>query len=129
MAVTRQVGSQTDAKPSNADLRGKEFLFAKRVNVGGESRFDVAGAGEQVAGVISEGRNVGRSTSVDTGNQLKVAAGAAVNPGDYVASDAAGKAIVAAGAGTKIAGQAISKVTAANQLLEIDLTKVGAGAL
>ena len=126
MAVTRQVGSQTDANPSNSNLTGKEFFFAKRVNASGESRFDLAGNGEQVAGVISEGKPVGQSTSVDTGNQLKVVASGVINPGQYVASDANGKAKVAA-TGNVIAGQAINRTAADGELLEIDMTKVGAG--
>jgi hypothetical protein len=125
MAVTRQVGSQTDAKPSAVDLTGKEFRFAKRVNDGGESKFSLAAAGEQVAGVISEGKAVGLHTSVDTGNQLKVVAGAAVNPGQFVASDADGAARVAT-SGQVIAGQAINRA-ARDELLELDMTKVGAG--
>jgi hypothetical protein len=123
MAVTRQVGSQTDAKPSNADLTGKEYRFAKRVNAGGESRFDVCGAGQQMAGVISEGKAVGLHTSVDTGNQLKVVASAAINPGQKVSSDANGAAKVAA-PGEVIAGEAISQA-AANELVEVDFTKTG----
>lgn len=125
MAVTRQVGSQTDAKPSNSDLSGKEYRFAKRVNAGGESRFDLAGLGQQVAGVISEGKPVGQHTSVDTGNQLKVVAAANIAPGDYVSSDANGAARVAA-ATHVIAAQAIS-AAANGELVEIDMTKVGAG--
>ena len=125
MAVTRQVGSQTDAKASAVDLTGKEYRFAKRVNDGGESKFALAGLGEQVAGVISEGKPVGQHTSVDTGNQLKVVASAQINPGQFVSSDANGAARVAAATHT-IAAQAIS-AAAANELVEIDMTKVGAG--
>jgi hypothetical protein len=125
MAVTRQVGSQTDAKPSAVDLTGKEFRFAKRVLANGESAFNLAGLGEQVAGVISEGKAVGLHTSVDTGNQLKVVAGATITPGQFVSSDANGAARVAA-AGHVIAAQSINGA-AAGELLEIDMTKVGAG--
>lgn len=125
MAVTRQVGAMTDCKASAVDLTGKEFRFAKRVNDSGESKFNLAGAGEAVAGVISEGKAVGLHTSVDTGNQLKVVAGAAINPGQFVASDANGAARVAT-TGQNIAAQAISAAQA-GELVEIDMTKVGAG--
>ena len=124
MAVTRQVGSQTDAKPSNSDLTGKEFRFAKRVNAGGEARFDICGLGQQVAGVISEGKPVGQHTSVDTGNQLKVEASAAIAPATKVSSTADGRAKAAA-AGEIIAGETINGTGAAGELLEIDMTKTG----
>lgn len=124
MAVTRQVGSQTDCKASAVDLTGKEFRFAKRVNDGGESKFAVAGLGEQVAGVISEGKPVGQHTSVDTGNQLKVEASAAIAPATKIASTADGRAKAAA-AGEIIAGESINGTAAAGELLEIDMTKTG----
>lgn len=90
MATQRQVGSQTDAKESNSDLRGKEFCLATRVAGG---KLDLCGAGGKVAGVISEGRNVGYHTSINTGNQLKVIAGGAIAVGDTLQSDGSGHAI------------------------------------
>lgn len=120
MAVERFVGAMTDAKPSTVDLTGKEFCFAREVAGG----FALCGAGQQPVGVISEGKNVGYSSSVKTGNQLKVACGAAVAIGAEVASDANGKA-VAAVAGNYVYGRAKKATTAANQMLEIQVTNEG----
>jgi hypothetical protein len=119
MAVERFTGAQTDAKPSAVDLTGKEFFLAKEVAGG----FDLAGAGDQVVGVISEGKAVGLHSSVKTGNQVKAVAGAAIAVGDPVASDAAGKVKVAA-AGNHVFGRA--KSAAANgELVTIEVTQEG----
>jgi hypothetical protein len=118
MTVQRQVGSQTDCQESATDLRGKENRFAKRV---AGPKFAVAGAGEKVAGIISEGKNVGLHTSINTGNQLRVVAGAALAVGDVVQSDAEGRAIVGT---TNPAGTVIFPASAAGVLAEIELDRV-----
>lgn len=119
MAVERQVGSMTDAKPSTVDLTGKEYHFAKRVAGG----FALCGNKEKPAGVISEGKAVGLHTSVNTGNQLKVVASAAIAVGDKVGSDANGKAVVAAATWYAF-GEAISAADA-NELVTINVTNEG----
>lgn len=119
MATERFTGAQTDAQPSTVDLTGKEYFLAKRVAGG----FALAGAGEKVAGVISEGKAVGLHTSIKTGNQLKALAGAAIVVGDKVASDAAGKVKVAA-AGNYVFGTAMS-AAANGELVEIDVDQEG----
>lgn len=119
MAVERFVGSMTDAKLSTVDLRGKEFHFAKRVAGG----FAICGNKEKPAGVIHEGKNVGLHTSIKTGNQLKVVAAAALNPGDKVGSDANGQAVVAAA--TWFAYGEAKSVAAIGELVEINVTNEG----
>lgn len=91
MAVQKQDGLFTDCQESAEDLRSKEFYFATRDSTG---KFALAGDGESIAGVISEGRNIGYGTSVNTpGNPiLKVIAGTGISRGDSVQSDANGKA-------------------------------------
>ncbi len=90
MAVQRQDGLMTDAKPSAEDLRGKEYCLATRTSTGALA---LCGAGGKVAGVISEGRNVGYHTSINTGNQLKCIAGGAITANDVIQSDGSGHAI------------------------------------
>lgn len=119
MAVERFTGSQTDAKPSTVDLTGKEFHLAKRVAGG----FALAGLGEKVAGVISEGKAVGRHTSIKTGNQVKALAGTNIAVDDRVSSDAAGKLRVAA-AGHHVFGRAMS-AGANGELVTIDIDQAG----
>lgn len=93
MAVERKTGSQQDCLPSGADLTGKEFFLAQ---VDGNGAVVLPGLGGKVMGVITEGKAVGQHTSFATGNQLKAVAGAAINEGDKLSSDAAGKVRVAA---------------------------------
>jgi hypothetical protein len=121
MAVERFTGSQTDAKPSTVDLTGKEFFLAKRVAGG----FALAGLGEKVAGVISEGKPVGQHSSIKTGNQLKAIAGAAIAVGDKVTSDAAGKVRVV-GAGHEQFGVAMS-AAANGELVTVEVDRAGLG--
>jgi hypothetical protein len=123
MAVTRHTGSQKDALESAVDLTGKEFFLA---TIDGNGRVNLAGAGGRVVGVINEGKKVGLHSSFHTGNQLKAVAGAAINEGDKLASDAAGKVKVAAG-GQFVFGTA--KSAAANgELVEFYMDQEGAQA-
>jgi hypothetical protein len=119
MAVEKFTGSQTDCQPSAADLTGKEFFLAKRVAGG----LQLAGLGDDVAGVISEGKAVGLHTSIKTGNQVKAVAGAAIAIGDKVTSDAAGKVRVAA-AGHHVFGKALS-VAANGELVTVNVDREG----
>lgn len=90
MAVQRQDSSKTDAKPSAEDLRGKEGCLAVRTTAGS---FALCGSGGKVAGVISQGRDVGYHTSINTGGQLKCIAGGAITANDTIQSDGSGHAI------------------------------------
>lgn len=123
MATERFTGAQTDTMPSAVDLRGKEYYAAKRTAAG----LDLCGANQHCDGVISEGKAVGLSSSIKTGNQLKAIAGAAVAIGAKVAPNAAGKFITAP-AGADAFGTAITAAGAANALftIEVDRTKVPA---
>lgn len=89
MAVTKTDGLFTDCKESGADLRGKEYHFATRDASG---KFVLCGDGGKIAGVITEGRDVGYHTSVDTGPMLKAVAESEIRPGDAVQSTGLGTA-------------------------------------
>lgn len=119
MTVERFTGSQTDAKPSVADLTGKEFFLAAAVAGG----FQLAGLGGKVAGVISEGKPVGQHSSIKTGNQVKALAGTDIAVDAKVTSDAAGKLRVAA-AGHHVFGRAKS-AGADGELVTIEVTQEG----
>lgn len=90
MATQRQDGLFADAKESAEDLRGKEYRFATRTTAG---KFALCGLSGKIAGVISEGRDAGYHTSINTGSQLKVISGSGITAGDSVQSDGEGKAI------------------------------------
>lgn len=119
MATERFTGSQTDTGKSDVDLTDKEFYAAKRTANGGVT---LAGAGERVDGVISEGKAAGLHSSFKTGNQVKAIAGAAVAVGAKVASNASGKFITAV-AGNEVFGTAISAAAAANDLFTIEIDR------
>ena len=116
MAVQRQDGLFADAKESATDLRGKEYYFAKRTT---EGKFTLAGDGDKIAGVISEGRDVGYHSTVNTGKQLKAIAGAPITAGDRVQSNNAGLAVSGA---TNTFGEAINNA-AAGEYVEIDVDR------
>jgi hypothetical protein len=115
MAVQKQDGLHTDQGPSAADLTGKEAFFCKRQ---ADGTIALAGAGDYIDGVISQGRPAGKHTSFNTaGNPiLRVTAGSALARGDYVASDAQGRAVVGA---ANVFGRVRNPVAAADEIVEI----------
>lgn len=115
MAVQKVDGLFTLSGESAEDLRDKEYYFATRDSTG---KFALAGNGEAIVGVISQGRNTGYHTSVNTkGNPiLKAIAGSAITRGDAVQSDASGKAATGS---TNSIGTAINS-PAAGEYVEID---------
>lgn len=115
MAVQKQDGLHTDVMESAEDLRDKEFYFVKRDSTG---KAALAGDGDAISGIISEGRNTGYHTSYNTaGNPiLKAIAGSAISIGDSVQSDANGKAKTGT---TNAIGTARNGV-AAGEYVEID---------
>jgi hypothetical protein len=118
MAVQRQDGWGTDAKESAEDLRGQEYKFATRNAAG---KLELCGAGEKIAGVISEGRDTGYHTSINTAGQLKAIAGGAIAVGDNVQSDSGGRAVTGS---TNPLGTAINQVFAEGQYVEINVDRV-----
>lgn len=114
----RKTGSQMDSGLSAVDLSAKNRLFCKRTAGG----INLAGAGENVAGVIIEGKKAGLHTSFATGNQVKVIAAAALAVGTKVMCDAASKA-AAATAGNHVVGVVIRPSTGADTLCTIDIDR------
>lgn len=53
------------------------------------------------------------------GAKLEIVAGATVQPGDRVMSDATGRAIIATGASSRVLGIALSAATAADEIITI----------
>jgi len=91
MAVQKQDGLFTDTAQSSEDLTGKELYFVKRTAAG---KAALCGDGESIAGVISQGRDVGYHTSFNTPGSpiLKAICGEAISRGDEVQSNQFGKA-------------------------------------
>ncbi len=116
MAVQKQDGLFTNVGLSAADLTGKEFLFCK---LNTDKTVSLAGSGEAVAGVISEGKIAGKHTSFNTkGNpQLKVISGGAIAVNAAVQSGANGVAI---SGGTNAWGKALSASGGAGEVVTIE---------
>lgn len=120
MATEKFTGAQTDTGLSDADLTGKELLFCKRTATG----VALCGAGEKVAGVISEGKAAGYHTSFKTGNQLKVLAGEQIDVGDQIGCGANGLARTAQ-AGDNVCGVCIEAASEAGVVCVIELDQMG----
>ncbi|MFL6864119.1 MAG: hypothetical protein ACJ8DZ_14080 [Allosphingosinicella sp.] len=110
-----------DAQPSVGDLTGKEHHFAKYVADG----IDLCGDGERAGGVIQEGKDIGRHSTIATGNQLKVVASAALARGTSVTSNADSQA-KAAGDGDEVNGVVIEPSSAAGEMCLIEFNPTGA---
>lgn len=91
MAVQKQDGLHTDVAESGVDLTGKEFYFAAK---GSDGKLALCGNDGRIDGVISEGRDVGYHTTINTrGNPiLKVIAGSSIALNAEVGCDGNGKA-------------------------------------
>lgn len=120
MAVQRQDGLFADAKASGESLLDKEFYLAKR---GTDGKFYLAGNGDKVAGVISEGRDVGYHSSINTFSQLKCYAGGTITAGDNVQSDATHRAVSGS---TNSFGVAINSAVA-GEMVEVDFAGADRG--
>lgn len=91
----------------NADLSAKRAFAAKIVNNGGVANWGLAGAGDRVHGVITEGKPAGYGTTVQLRGIAEVSLGGNVAPADYVKSDANGQAITTVTATDHIFGVCI----------------------
>lgn len=115
MSVQKQDGLHTDVGESNVDLRGKEDLFCARRSDG---KIELCAAGGVIAGVISEGKQLGKHTSFNTrGNPiLRVQAGAAIVRGAEIQSNGTGQAITGS---TNPFGYARNSVGGSGEIVEV----------
>lgn len=119
MATERFTGHQTDTMVGAADLTGKEYYACKRT---GSGLAVCSTAGENVDGIISEGKAAGLHSSFKTGNQLKAIAGAAVAVGAKVMTNASGKLITAT-ATKHVFGTAITAASGADVLFTVEVDR------
>ena len=87
-----QMGISSWAQPAGVDLTGKLFYFAT-VDSSGNIIVNLASTGP-VIGVIIEEATSGNAASVQTDGIAKVQANATIAPGQQIASDGTGQAIV-----------------------------------
>jgi hypothetical protein len=110
-----------DARVGAVDLTGKEYFIAVIDSAG---KYDLAGLGENAAGIIHEGKAAGLSSTVARGGTSKCVAGVAIAAGDKIASDAAGKAKVVA-VTEHVIGTALTAAAADLGIFEIQLAPAG----
>lgn len=103
---------------AGADLSAASNAL-KFVKVTGESEVGLAGAGEKAIGVLQNRPQQGEGADVVVGGRTEVIAGAAVNDGDFVTSDAQGRAVAATAGATRVHGIALTTATAAGQVIDI----------
>lgn len=96
------------------------------IKIDGDCTVGLAAAGEAVDGVsMCETTAAGEAVSnYGPGDLARVTAAAAIPAGSFVASDAAGLAVVAA-PGNYIAGRAYSEAAAAGEVISVFLTMPG----
>jgi hypothetical protein len=114
---------QRDARTAAADLSAKQHLFVKLVAAG---KINLCGDGEFGYGVLKDQPKSGQAGTVDTHGITKVIAGGVVAVNDLGASDAAGKAVVAA-TGDFILCRFL-EAGVAGQVVSVELLKSGAKA-
>lgn len=112
---------QRDAAPSAVDLTDALYTFAA-LNDSGE--LEPPAAGGRPHGVIYEGAAAGNSSSVAVFGFVKVKAGTPLTIGDEVATDASGKAVVAA-SGNFVVGRVRYAASAANAIATVQITHEG----
>lgn len=109
---------------ADADLSAKQYFLVTKTATG----VALAGANARVLGPLMDKPKSGEFGAVQVSGVAKVKAGAAIAIGDYLKSDAAGKAAVATGeaAGTlvEIFGIALEAATADLDVISVLLTRV-----
>lgn len=104
---------------ADADLSAKQYFLVKQ-NANGVV---LAALNDAAIGALQDKPKTGEFGRVQVAGVAKVKAGAAINKGDYVKSDANGKAIASAGeaAGTlvHIVGQALEAATADGDVISV----------
>ncbi len=103
MAVDYEIESLT--RIAGADLSSSgQYRFVKQANDGTVTVCNAAG--ESALGVLQNNPKLGQAATVAYGDVIKVVAGGTVAPGDMVATDSAGRAVVASN-GQAILGEVI----------------------
>ena len=102
-------------------VAGEDLTNAKNrfVKIDSTGRAVLCGAGEVPDGVLENCPDIDKACVINgPGSRVRVEAGAAIALGDFVASDATGRAVVAA-SGNYIAGRATDGASAANSIMSV----------
>lgn len=117
---TEQRGFGVGTQLANADLRTSQFLCVKMVNASGKAEVALSStSGGKITGILQNKPNTGEPADVQVVGVSKAVAGAAITAGVNVMSDAAGKVILAATAGSTMVGIALSSAGALNEIIDV----------
>jgi hypothetical protein len=109
-------------RKADADLSARQYRFVTATASNGCA---LAGANARALGVLQNKPKSGEAAAIQTEGQTKVVAGGAFAVGDYVKSDANGKAVQVTGeaAGTivELLGIALEAAAADGDIVEIQL--------
>lgn len=105
-----------------ADFRTKQF-YAMKVNASGQCMLPTA-VGDPMVGVLQNKPNIGEIATVAVFGRTKWVCANAINAGQGVQSDAAGKAIPVA-TGYTAGYSAETAISSAGQIIEVDLLHMG----
>ena len=115
--------SATIVAKAAADIQGGAFLAAMLTKNG----VAVAKAGEAAVGIMipeTDSPKAGEDVNIQVKDIGLAMVGAAVEPGDLLASDASGK-LVKAASGNFILATALAAATAAGQVISVQIIKAG----
>jgi hypothetical protein len=114
------IHGKVETYPAGADLTGSQYLFVKASG----ANVVVCGDGEAAIGVLFNDPAITRAASVVRGGDPQVYAGTALAAGIDIASDAAGKAVVAA-TGDVVLGTTRHAAAAGDDLVMINFFQGG----
>ncbi len=117
--MSQQISSVERTGVASEDLRLKKHYI---VQLDAHGKIEVGeGATDFLVGILQNKPNTGEAAIYRFGGTAKVIVGAPVNPGSWVTTDSAGKAIETTSDGDTTVGRALETATAAGQLLEIQV--------
>lgn len=107
---------KTITKEAGADLSAKQFRF---VDIAADNQVDAVSAagGDAIGVLLNKPDAAGKAATIAVAGVAKVVAGATVDEGEYIQSDAAGEAIVAL-TGNFVLGRCM-KAAADGELTEV----------
>lgn len=115
----------TITREADADLSASQYLCMK---ASADNGCALAGANEKVLGVLQNDPAADRAAAIQIEGVTRVKTGGAVAVGDYLKSDANGKAVAAAGeaAGVlvEVFAVALEAAAGADELINAHLTRV-----
>lgn len=124
--ATEQKCFSVGTQLANADLSAKQFYAVKLADASGVAQVALASsAGEGIFGILQNKPTSGLPADVCVLGVTKAVAGAAITSGAQVMTNASGKIITAATAGSAVVGFALETAAGDGSIITICLTAGG----